>query len=103
MLIQIGINSSRIVVKSNIEDITFSSDNSYSNAIAFEFKPLDKKRIASIAPKAIKIPKSITFYPTFSKTNILKTKKIYVLLTLEKKPLLVGESSGYPNILMKSL
>ena len=75
MLIQTGINSSRIVVKSNIEDITFSSDNSYSNAIAFEFKPLDKKRIASITPKAIKIPKSITFYPTFSNTNILKTKQ----------------------------
>ena len=80
MLIQTGINSSRIVVKSNIEDITFSSDNSYSNAIAFEFKPLDKKRIASIAPKAIKIPKSITFYPTFSNTNILKTKKLQELV-----------------------
>ena len=80
MLIQTGINSSRIVVKSNIQDITFSSDNSYSNAIAFEFKPLDKKRIASIAPKAIKIPKSITFYPTFSNTNILKTKKLQELV-----------------------
>lgn len=80
MLIQTGINSSRIVVKSIIQDITFSSDNSYSNAIAFEFKPLDKKRIASIAPKAIKIPKSITFYPTFSNTNILKTKKLQELV-----------------------
>ncbi|MDB9911673.1 OmpA family protein [Flavobacteriaceae bacterium] len=80
MLIQTGINSSRIVVKSNIQDITFSSDNSYSNAIAFEFKPLDKKRIASIAPKAIKIPKSITFYPTFSNTTILKTKKLQELV-----------------------
>ena len=80
MLIQTGINSTRIVVKSNIQDITFSSDNSYSNAIAFEFKPLDKKRIASIAPKAIKIPKSITFYPTFSNTNILKTKKLQELV-----------------------
>ena len=80
MLMQTGINSSRIVVKSNIQDITFSSDNSYSNAIAFEFKPLDKKRIASIAPKAIKIPKSITFYPTFSNTNILKTKKLQELV-----------------------
>jgi OOP family OmpA-OmpF porin len=80
MLIQTGINSSRIVVKSIIQDITFSSDNSYSNAIAFEFKPLDKKRIASIAPKAIKIPKSSTFYPTFSNTNILKTKKLQELV-----------------------
>ena len=80
MLIQTGINSSRIIVKSIIQDITFSSDNSYSNAIAFEFKPLDKKRIASIAPKAIKIPKSITFYPTFSNTNILKTKKLQELV-----------------------
>ena len=80
MLIQTGINSSRIVVKSNIQDITFSSDNSYSNAIAFEFKPLDKKRIASIAPKAIKIPKSITFYPTFTNTTILKTKKLQELV-----------------------
>ena len=80
MLIQTGINSSRLVVKSNIQDITFSSDNSYSNAIAFEFKPLDKKRIASIAPKAIKIPKSITFYPTFTNTTILKTKKLQELV-----------------------
>ena len=80
MLIQTGISSSRIVVKSNIQDITFSSDNSYSNAIAFEFKPLDKKRIASIAPKAIKIPKSITFYPTFTNTTILKTKKLQELV-----------------------
>lgn len=80
MLIQTGINSSRIVVKSNIQDITFSSDNSYSNAIAFEFKPLDKKRIASIAPKVIKTPKSSTFYPTFNNTNILKTKKLQELV-----------------------
>lgn len=80
MLIQTGISSSRIVVKSNIQDITFSSDNSYSNAIAFEFKPLDKKRITSIAPKAIKIPKSITFYPTFTNTTILKTKKLQELV-----------------------
>ena len=81
MLIQAGIDSSRIVVKSTIQELVFSSDNSYSNAIGFDFKPLDKKRIAAIIPKAIKTPKSITFYPSFANTNILKTKKLQELLT----------------------
>ena len=81
MLIQTGIDSSRIVVKSNIQDITFSSDNSYSNAISFDFKPLDKKRIAASIPTAIEAPKSITFSPSFTNTNILKTKKLQELVT----------------------
>lgn len=81
MLIQTGIDSSRIVVKSNIQDITFSSDNSYSNAIGFDFKPLDKTRIAATILTAIETPKSITFSPSFTNTNILKTKKLQELVT----------------------
>ena len=80
ILIQSGIDSSRIVVKSNIEEINFSSDASFSNGIAFEFKQLDKKRIATSASTTIKIPKNITFYPTFSNTTILKTKKLQELV-----------------------
>ena len=81
ILIQSGIDSSRIVVKSNIEEINFSSDASFSNGIAFEFKQLDKNRIATSASTTIKIPKNITFYPTFSNTTILKTKKLQELVT----------------------
>ena len=81
MLIQTGIDSSRIVVKSNIQDITFSSDNSYSNAIGFDFKPLDKTRIAATILTAIETPKSITFSPSFTNTDILKTKKLQELVT----------------------
>ena len=79
-LIKSGIDSARIIVKSSIEDISFSSENKYSNAIRFEFKPLDKNRIIAGNPQAIKMPKSITFSPEFAGANILKTKELQDLV-----------------------
>ena len=45
MLINAGIDSTKIVVKSNIADISFSNENSYSNAIEFKFQPLNTKKL----------------------------------------------------------
>ncbi len=80
ILTQSGIDSARIVVKSSIEDISFTSENLYSNAIRFEFKPLNKNRIIANIPQVIKMPKSITFSPEFDGATILKTKKLQNLV-----------------------
>ena len=81
MLINAGIDSTKIVVKSNIADISFTNENICSNAIEFKFQPLHPKRVSkAIIPKEISMPNSITFSPTFSNTTILKTKKLQELL-----------------------
>jgi len=93
MLINAGIDSTKIVVKSNISDISFSNENTYSNAIEFKFQLLSTKKVTKeIIPKEISRPSSITFSPKFSNTTILKTKKLQELLIGVTKIL-----NQYPN------
>jgi len=93
MLINAGIDSTKIVVKSNISDISFSNENTYSNAIEFKFQLLNTKKVTKeIIPKEISRPSSITFSPKFSNTTILKTKKLQELLIGVTKIL-----NQYPN------
>lgn len=84
LLTEIGIESKRIVVKSSIEELEFSQDHTYLNAIAIEFKPLNENRIAAIEAETPVIPEAITFYPRVSNTGILKSKKLDELLETVK-------------------
>ena len=84
LLTELGIDSKRIVVKSSIEELEFSEDNTYANAIAIEFKPLNEDRIAAIVPEAPSIPDAITFYPRISETGIIKSEKLDELLETVK-------------------
>ena len=94
MLINAGIDSTQIVVKSNIADISFTNENTYSNAIEFKFQPLNPKRVAqAIITKEISMPNSITFSPEFSNATILKTKKLQELLVRVTQIL-----NQYPNV-----
>ncbi|MGK0386574.1 MAG: OOP family OmpA-OmpF porin, partial [Patiriisocius sp.] len=76
LLTTLGIDSTRVIVKSSIEEIKFSTDNSYSNAIGFEFKHLNEDHIALVTPEITAIPEVITFYPRISDSGILKSKKL---------------------------
>ncbi len=83
-----GVDTTRIIVQSSIEEIHFSIENKYSNAISFVFKPLNKKPKALLVTKTSTQPKSITFYPKISKSSILKSKQLEALVLRVKKILL---------------
>ncbi len=67
-LIETGIPAEKIVVKPIIKDISFTSDQTFTKAISFSFKPLDLERIESLKNK---IPETKTIYPKFSIDGIM--------------------------------
>ena len=63
-----GIAAERIVIKPNITQIAFNTDESFRHSFSFSFKPLDLERIEALKKQ---IPESKTVYPTYSYQGIM--------------------------------
>jgi OOP family OmpA-OmpF porin len=99
MLVDIGIPSAKIVVKPIIKEIDFDSKGIFENSISFNFKPLDKGRLAAL--KNI-IPEPMTIYPKYSSSGILVNQELKDLLAevvriVQEKPDITIEITGHTD------
>ncbi len=89
-LIDTGIPSEKIVIKSMIKDISFNNEETYNNSFSFYFRPLDLSRIEMAENK---IPEITTVYPKFSSSGILVNEALEKLLNE-----IVTFANNNPNI-----
>lgn len=76
-LLEVGVSSEKIVIKSIIKNVKFTENDTLKNCISFIFKPLNLNRVEEF--KSLKkITKNI--YPTFSENGILANQELYDLL-----------------------
>jgi len=103
LLIETGIQSEKIVVKSIIKDFQFTPKNTFNNSIYFTFKPLNIERVHAEKNKK---PLSKIIYPAFSESGILLNKtlksllkelKFYFKNNPNKKIELVGHTDNIGN------
>jgi len=99
LLVNDGVPSEKIVIKSVIRDLTFSENLTYNNSISFAFRPLDQARIDDILPE---LPDAMVVYPKFTGTKIyennnLKSLVVQVEEALELNPDLSIEVIGHTD------
>ncbi|MDC7998281.1 OmpA family protein [Gilvibacter sediminis] len=98
-LVAAGVPREVIVIKSDIQDIDFDSQNSFDNGISFKFGPLDTERVAALATA---IPKNKVVYPTFTNSgilvnNALKNTLEEIKTVLEERPEITVKIVGHTD------
>ena len=98
-LVAAGVPREVIVIKSDIQDISFDTQNSYNNGISFKFGPLDTERVAALATA---IPKNKVVYPTFTNSGILVNDELKSTLeeikqVLEERPEMTVKIVGHTD------
>ncbi len=78
VLVNTGISTKKIIVKSIIKDISFNENLQFSNSLTFSFKPLNLNRVENLK---LKIPEAKTVYPKFSNSGILVNDELKKLLS----------------------
>jgi len=87
-LVNIGIDRKLLVVKSDINEINFSSENEFNKGISFEFNFIDYERIELFENT---LPSDKIVYPKYSNTRILINQELEDILkeikeVLERHP-----------------
>lgn len=72
-LVDVGIDRSRIVIRSEIKEIEFDTQNSYPNGIRFVFDALNLERIDALKNE---VPANLTLYPSFNNSGIVANKEL---------------------------
>lgn len=73
-----GIREEQLVIKPTIKDVAFNNEGTFSNAISFQFKPLNEKRIEDHREA---LPAKKVIYPTFSTSGIQIDETLTLLLS----------------------